>query len=42
MSGQGRQAREASAEVYQVLRDTREGRHSCAMVDTASEFIMCS
>ena len=42
MSGQVRQAREAIAEVYRALRDTREGRHSCVSVGITAEFIMCS
>ena len=32
MSSQVQQAGEASAEVYQALRDTREGGHNCLSV----------
>ena len=41
MSGQIRQAREASAEVYWALRDTRKGGHSCISVGATTELIRC-
>ena len=41
MSGQIRQAREASVELYWVLRGTRDGGHSCISIDATTEFIRC-
>ena len=42
MSGQVQQAREAIAEVYRALQDTREGGHSCVSIGITAESIRCS
>ena len=41
MSDQVRQARRAVAEVYQALRDTREGGYSHVLVGFATKVIRC-
>ena len=42
MNSQVRQAGKAIAEVYQALRDTREGGYSCVSVGFTAKFIGCS
>ena len=41
MSGQVRQAREAIAEIYWALRDTREDRHCCVPVGVTAQHVRC-
>ena len=41
MSGQILQAREANAEVYWALRDTRDDGHNCLSIGITTEFIRC-
>ena len=41
MSGQIRQEKEASTDVYPALRDTREGGYSYISVSATTEFVRC-
>ena len=41
MSNQVRQAGKTIAEVYQVLRGTREGGYGCLLVGFTAEFVRC-
>ena len=41
MSGQVRQVREAIAEVYWALRDTREGRHYSVLIGFIAQHVRC-
>ena len=41
MSNQIKQTREASAKVYQALRDTREGGYIFLSVGATTEYVRC-